>query len=441
VVGPASTTTSPRQASAETSLSTNWRSLTRSAARPGRVLQNARDRDHVAVDAPLQVQPPEADAARLDQDADRVGQPVDVAPGVRLRAAHRDLLVGDVGRRRVVPLGRQPGVAQLRDRGPAKPLLGRLRHELRQVGGRRVLQQRIEALHGAELLEIAADHGVLVRVDRHDRGVLAHQQRLGLRLRRLQQQVVAVRIDAVRGGAPVRLGAVRIGAREHDDVDAIEQRRQAALGQLLRDHEQRLAAGRLVAVLLADQQHGRPAADQAGRRACGRRHLGAGEQQRLERRAVLRRTQREQAHVGTAGALRTGRREAIQDRAQLRIGREAAAAGLECRRAVDNVGVGEARADGRPVRGCLGPGRLVERRRRRQLRRRDRCGLRDRRHRDAGLHRRRRRRRSDRHRARGARRRLERHAGASRQRRQREPQRPGPGARPQVVRQHRQGFR
>ena len=392
----------------------------------------------MAVHAALQVQPADADAARLDQDADRVGEAIHVAAGVGLRAAHRDLLVGDVGRRRVVPLGGQAGIAQLRDRRAAEPLLGRLRHELGHVGGRRVLQQRIEALHGAELLEVAADHGVLVRVDRDDRCVLAHQQRLRLRLRRLQQQVVAVRVDAVRGAAPVRLGAVRVGARKDDDVDAVEQRRQAALRQLLRDHQQRLAAGRLVAVLLPDQQHGRPAVDQAGLGARRGRAARAGEQQRLERRAVLRGAERQQAHVG---ALRAGHGEAVQDRAHLGIGGEAGPPGLERRRPVDDVRVRETRADRRPVRRRLGARRLAERRRRRQLRRRDRRGLRDRRGRRDN-HRRRSRRRRDRHRAlRAPRRRLERHAGAGRQRSQRQPQRPCPGTRLQVVREHRQRFR
>jgi len=50
--------------------------------------------------------------------------------------------------------------------------------------------------------------------------------------------------------------AVGVGARQHDHVEPVQARCQAALRQRMRQREQGLGAGRLVAMLLADQQHG-----------------------------------------------------------------------------------------------------------------------------------------------------------------------------------------
>ena len=97
----------------------------------------------------------------------------------------------------------------------------------------------------------------------------------GLGFRRAQQQVVAIQVDAVGGGALAEGGAVGIGARQQEDVDLLEDALEAALGQLLREDEQRLGAGRLVAVLAGDDHHRRAAADRGGRRRRPRRPPGA----------------------------------------------------------------------------------------------------------------------------------------------------------------------
>ena len=57
---------------------------------------------------------------------------------------------------------------------------------------------------------------VLVQVEHHQRRDAAHQPGLGLRLRRAQQQVVAIQVDAVGGGALAEGGAVGIGAGQQD---------------------------------------------------------------------------------------------------------------------------------------------------------------------------------------------------------------------------------
>ena len=215
----------------------------------GRAGEDARRRDHLRLHAPLQIDAAEAAAARLDEQAHRVAQAVGVAADLRADAAHRERAVGRVGRGRRVPVDAETRAAQAGDQRLAKPLLGGLGDERRQVGDRRVLQQGVEALDGAELGGEGAADRVLVQVEDDDRRELAHQPRLGLRLRRAQQQVVAVDVGAVGGAARERGGAVGVGARQEDDVDAVEHARQAAGGELLGDDDERLGAGRLVAVL------------------------------------------------------------------------------------------------------------------------------------------------------------------------------------------------
>ena len=68
--------------------------------------------------------------------------------------------------------------------------------------------------------------------------------------------------------------AVGIGARQQEDVDAIEHAVEAAGGELLGHDQQRFGAGRLVAVLGGEDDDGRPArrpvAAPARRRGDGR---------------------------------------------------------------------------------------------------------------------------------------------------------------------------
>ena len=116
-----------------------------------------------------------------------------------------------------------------------------------------MLQQHVIALQGVELLQEAPGHRVFVCVDDGDGAIVAHQPGQGLGLGRFQQQVVAVHVDAVGGDALAGVGAVRIGARYDDDVDAVEHGLQQPLGQLARHDQQGLAARGLVAVLLTDE--------------------------------------------------------------------------------------------------------------------------------------------------------------------------------------------
>jgi len=59
------------------------------------------------------------------------------------------------------------------------------------------------------------------------------------RFRRLQQEVVAVDVGAVGGAALESRRAVGVGARQQDDVDAIEDAGDAAGSELLRDEGRR----------------------------------------------------------------------------------------------------------------------------------------------------------------------------------------------------------
>jgi len=171
-----------------------------------------------------------------------------------------------------------------------------------------------------------------VRIHDHRRIELAHQLRLRLRLGRAQQQVVAVHVDAARREAPACRRAVGVRARQDHDIDAIEQRRQAAARELLRNDQQGLAAGRLVSVLLGNQQNRRPA------RAIGDLVLGNGpaEMQRFERNPGLRTARLHQPHRGRIGsaAVTATLRASHQGRhrsAYFGVAAEAGTAGLERR--------------------------------------------------------------------------------------------------------------
>ena len=71
--------------------------------------------------------------------------------------------------------------------------------------------------------------------------------------------MVAIDVEAVGGIAPEGRRPIGIGARHHDDSDAVEQPREFAAGERTHDREHRLGAGRLVAVLLPDQPYYRAA--------------------------------------------------------------------------------------------------------------------------------------------------------------------------------------
>jgi len=139
------------------------------------------------------------------------------------------------------------------------------------------------ALHRVELLQVAAHHRVLVGVDHHHRALAAHQRGHGPGLGRAQQQVVAVDVQTVHGHPALPLGAVGVGTRQHRDVDPVEQGRQVAGRQSAGDQQHGFGAGRFVAVLLAQQQHPRPAG-------------AARKMQSFQRHAVLRPAGRQALH-------------------------------------------------------------------------------------------------------------------------------------------------
>jgi hypothetical protein len=272
--------------------------LARSAARLAALPRTLVTGRELGLDPALEVGAADAAAARLDQQADGVRQPAGIAPDLRRRAAHRDAAIGRIGRDRVVPVAAEAGGPESGDERCAKPFLRRLGDEGRHVGGAGVLQQHVEALHRAEAArpERRVDR-VLVQVEHDQRREAAHQLGLGLRFRRAQQQVVAVEVDAIGRGALAEGGAVGIGARQEIDVDLLEDALESALAELLCRDQQRLGAGRLVAVLAGDDDDRGATADRDGRaggRGHGRRDIGPGEGQHLDRRAALRDADRQQ---------------------------------------------------------------------------------------------------------------------------------------------------
>ena len=281
--------------------------------------------------AALDVHAANAHTPGLDQQADRVLQAVDVAPRVGLGAAHGDALVLQVGRGGVVPVTRQALGLEGGHHGLVKPLLRRLGEELGVVGGGGVLQQRVVALDGVELLQIAAHHGVFVGVHDEDGAVVVDDLRQGAGFGGIEQQVVAVHVHAVGSNARAHLGAIRVGAGHHHHVDAVQQRFKKALGQLAADDQQGFTAGGFVAMLLPDQYDGGAAAlVQAGRVCVG----STCDQQALDGLAALRGADLQQ--LGARAATGHAVAQAAQPLAHLRIGREGPAVGPQTGGAVDH---------------------------------------------------------------------------------------------------------
>jgi hypothetical protein len=74
-----------------------------------------------------------------------------------------------------------------------------------------------------------------VQVEDHQRRELDQQPGLRLRLGRVQQQVVAVDVAAIGGAALEARRTVRVGARQQDDVDTLEDALEPAGSQVLGD--------------------------------------------------------------------------------------------------------------------------------------------------------------------------------------------------------------
>jgi hypothetical protein len=210
-----------------------------------------------------------------------------------------------------------------------------------------MLQQHVVALDGLEFLQEPAGHGVFMRIHDGDGAVVAHQPRQRPGLGGLQQQVVAVHVDAVGRGALAGVCAIGVGARNEDDVDALQHGFEQALRQLARQHQQGLAACGLVTVLLADEQHRGTAA------GIQRRHVGAlgpGEHQRVDGFTPLRQSQVDHLRACRA-ALRC--RQLAQPLGEFGVGGEGAASIGQAGGFVAHRWVGKAGRDGGTV-GQLG---------------------------------------------------------------------------------------
>lgn len=298
------------------------------------------------MDAALQVLPIQIAAPAGYQQADGVFQAIDIARAVGGCATHQQAQTLRAVGRLEGPVLRQPGIGQGFDHGVVIPLDGRPCHEFRQVGGTGRQYLQINRRQHAGALGQQVTHRVFMQVDDAHGPVVADQPSQALGLGGSQQQMVTVEVDAVGGGRQASLGTIRIGARHDDHIDGFEQRFQrAAAGQFPCQHQQRLGAGRLVAMLLAEQQHGRAS---AGFEGC---HVGAAsacQHQRRQHHAALRAAIFDELRLRLALAAQG--REPLQ---QLGLGGEGAPACGQAGGVVAHGGRGKAciqRRDGRADR-------------------------------------------------------------------------------------------
>ena len=254
----------------------------------GRACRRTQQRLHrqfMRAHATLEVGAADADTACLEQEAHRIAQAADIAPRIRLHAAHRHRLVVRARVGREVPVRLELRAIERREDRRSKAGIGLPGELRREVADRRVLDERVVGHHTAKLGDPAIHHGELVRIDHDIRLIFAGHQRDGARLARPQQQVIAVHVDSHAGIADEGFRAVGIRARHDKDVDPVEQGLEVACGQARGDDQSGFAAGGFVAVLLRDDQHGRLAAldHRLGRRGPGRR-----EHQQRDRASLLR---------------------------------------------------------------------------------------------------------------------------------------------------------
>ena len=134
----------------------------------GGLAQHRGQRNHLRVHSQRQKQVADAHAAGFEQQAHRVAQAVDVALGARLHRAHEQAQVNCGTKGKILP-GVQALGGQRGDEGLAKPIPAGPTQRFERVGGHRLLQQQVVALHRIELLHVAAEHRVFVGVDHHRR--------------------------------------------------------------------------------------------------------------------------------------------------------------------------------------------------------------------------------------------------------------------------------
>ena len=209
------------------------------------------------MDAPLQVGAPQSLAPAEHLQADGVFQALGVQPGatVQLGGQQAGFAFGRGGV--VVAVGADVLRAQGGVQRFFKPFVRSFGGEFRQVGCLCVMHQQVVARNGLVLAGKRGECGVFAQVE-HDAGaVVAHQGCQGLGFRRLQQQVVVCQVNAVGRAVLLRHGAIRISAWYHQHMDVFEQGlEQATWGQFACHHQQGLAGGGGVAMLLAYQQDG-----------------------------------------------------------------------------------------------------------------------------------------------------------------------------------------
>lgn len=138
-------------------------------------------------------------------------------------------------------------------------------------------------------------------------------------LRGVQQQVIAVHVHAIGGGAIAVGGAIGVGTGNHHHVDAIEQGFKQALCEFSGNHQQRFAARGFVPVLLADEHHRGTA---IGLQAGHVHAFGARQEQAQNRFALLRGTQLQ--NTGLRGAPWRSISDVVQPLPQFGVGSETA---------------------------------------------------------------------------------------------------------------------
>jgi len=162
-----------------------------------------------------------------------------------------------------------------------------------------------------------------VEIEHHIERIATHRAGHRLRFRRVHEQVVAIDVGAIRRRSDEMLRAIGVRTRHDQHIDAFQQ-----LGpldcELVRKDERRLAARRLVPVLLPEDHDGRPLRAVSVRpRQYDERH----------RASLLRMSDGLDAHM------RRGRRQVGKVGEDLRVAGKIGPSGGESRRIESHVGI------------------------------------------------------------------------------------------------------
>ena len=131
--------------------------------------------------------------------------------------------------------------------------------------------------------------------------------------------MVTIHVNAVGCRTGACLCAIGVGARNDDDVDVLQQRRQQPPGQFLGNDKQGFAACRLITMLLTDQQDRRALCGIETLRAVASSPCEYGG---VDRCAALRGAHCQKRRMRSGGARR--RCQLLQPLADFRIGRKSA---------------------------------------------------------------------------------------------------------------------